>query len=216
VKQPDYHGFWRALPDAALCRDDWDINERFRHQYREEIIGVLNMLHRLGLVWGATAVHPEPPSTCDVCECDLTNRQTFVDGMTADSRWAIMCPKCFVEEGLAIGPLTGQLYLQIDAGKWRMVVGSDRNGEDEATLSLPKPLKVGLVTRFVGWLQTVSKRKNSDKADPQLHTRFHCGTPYIWMGARPRLSEDSLYSPPSVPQRLRRRAHVPNCRKHED
>jgi hypothetical protein len=127
-----------------------------------------------------------------------------------------MCPKCFVEEGLAIGPLTGQLYLQIDAGKWRMVVGSDRNGEDEATLSLPKPLKVGLVTRFVGWLQTVSKRKNSDKADPQLHTRFHCGTPYIWMGARPRLSEDSLYSPPSVPQRLRRRAHVPNCRKQED
>jgi hypothetical protein len=208
MREPNYDGFWKALPDAALCRDEWDINEGFRHSYREEIIGLLNMLHRLGLVWGATALHPEPPSSCDLCGCGLTERQTFVDGVTADGRWAIMCPKCFIEEGLAIGPLTGQLYLQVEAGKWRMVVGSDRDGEDDTTLSLPQPLKTGFLSRLTCWLRTSIKRNRSEKAKPQPQSRTHCGTPYIWMGARPGPSADgSLYSPPSVHSSLRRPTH---------
>src|SRR3954451_25271415 len=98
MSAPDYGGFWKALPDAALCRDDWDINEGFRHRYREEIIGVLNMLHRLGLVWGATALHPQPPEEYDLCQVSLADRKMFVDGLTDDSCWAVMCPKCFLEE----------------------------------------------------------------------------------------------------------------------
>lgn len=157
MRDPDYDGFWNALPNAALCRGEWDINEGFRHRYREEIIGVLNMLHRLGLVWGATALHPQPPDECDLCGCRLRDQQLFVDGVTEDSRWAIMCARCFMEHGLAVGPSTGQLYLQVAEGKWRLVVGSDANGEDDTTLSLPKPVMRGLGQRVRQWFRSSSK-----------------------------------------------------------
>jgi hypothetical protein len=196
VNEPDYDGFWRALPDAALCRDEWDINEEFRRQYREEIIGVLNMLRRLGLVWGATALHPQPPEQCDFCHAALADHQMFVDGVTADSGWAIMCAKCFFRDGLAIGPLTGQLYVQIESGKWRMVVGSESNGEDETTLSLPRPLKRSLSARIFDWLRT-KRPADSKKAEREPSRPMYCGTPAIWRGTPPASDDpEMVFAPP--------------------
>lgn len=185
MNEPDYQGFWNALPDAALCAGDWAVNEGFRSRYREEIVGVLNMLHRLGLVWGATALHPRPPGECDLCRRELAQCQMFVDGVTDDSGWAIMCPTCFFEHGLAIGPLTGQLYLQVEPGKWRLVVGTDMNGEDDTALSLPKPVRRGLASRVRGWFRSASKRPvTADPVQPQPSRPMRCGTPHLMRGGK--------------------------------
>jgi len=192
MKGPDYQGFWDALPDAALCRDDWAANEGFRKRYREEIVGLLSMLHRLGLVWSATNLHPSPPEECELCSCKLADRQMFVDGVTDDSGWAIMCPACFFDQGLAIGPLTGQLYLQVDPGKWRLVVGSDTSGEDETTLSLPKPLRRGLASRFLALFRARSTRRMDDLAGKsELRRPMRCGTPHLMMGGRVVIGNDA-------------------------
>jgi hypothetical protein len=51
-----------------------------------------------------------PPKKCDICDTRLKDVTMFVDGQTVFSRWAIMCPKCFDEVGLGLGPALGQLY----------------------------------------------------------------------------------------------------------
>lgn len=127
MKEPDYDGFWEALPNAALLAGDRATAERFRVQYRDEILGLLNLLNRLELVWGATGLHPDPPEACDLCGTNSADCQVMVDGATASGEWANMCPRCFVESGHAIGWGTGQLYLNIGGGKWRLVAGGDPN-----------------------------------------------------------------------------------------
>jgi hypothetical protein len=185
VKETDYQGFWDALPHAAFCRDDWAVNEGFRQRYREEIIGLLGMLHRLGLVWGTTALHPSAPKECDLCGGKLADCQTFVDGVTADSRWAIMCPRCFLDDGLAVGPLTGQLYLQVGAGNWRLVVGSDPGGHDQTTLSPPKPIRSASVMRFLANLRARFRRPAVDLEEQVLTRRpMRCGTLHLMRGGR--------------------------------
>lgn len=130
MKEPDYQAFWSALPHVSILRGRPDLQEAFRREYREEIIGFLTMLHRLGLVWGATRLHPEPPGECDLCGAALKDCQLFVEGVTPDGLGANMCPSCFLEEGHSIGWGKGQLFLNKGDGRWRMVAGGDPEAKD--------------------------------------------------------------------------------------
>jgi len=131
MKEPDYQGFWNTLPHMAMLSGRPQLQEEFRKQYREEIIGHLTMLHRLGLVWGATSLHPEPPSECDLCAAPFTDASYFVDGRAPNGASANMCPRCFLEDGHSIGWGSGQLYLSLGNGSWRLVAGGDPGVLDE-------------------------------------------------------------------------------------
>ncbi len=50
----------------------------------------------------------KPPELCDFCKEKITNM--FIDGQTIYGPWAIMCPHCFVGEGIGLGEGKGQLY----------------------------------------------------------------------------------------------------------
>jgi hypothetical protein len=132
VKEADYAGFWKALPDAALLSRNKAAVEQFRFTFREEILGTLNMLRLVGLVWDATSLHPNPADACDLCGTRSEDCQVMVDGTTTAGEWANMCPKCFLERGHAIGWGTGQLYLNVGGGKWRLVAGGNPAATDES------------------------------------------------------------------------------------
>ena len=117
--------FWELLPQVALLAGREEVVDAFRERFREDIIGLLTMLHRLGLVWGATELHPCPPTECDLCNLELDQRPWFVDGRTADGAVANMCPLCFYKEGHSIGWGRGQLYLRLPGKEWRLVSGGD-------------------------------------------------------------------------------------------
>ncbi|MCL6698282.1 hypothetical protein LZ496_05740 [Sphingomonas sp. NSE70-1] len=130
MRDPDYRTFWDALPHISIMRSRPDLQEAFRHEYREEIVGLLSWLHRLGVLWGATSIHPSPPDGCDLCSAQLDKLQLFIDGATQSGMWANMCPKCFLEEGHSIGWGKGQLYLNIGNGDWRLVAGGDPDARE--------------------------------------------------------------------------------------
>lgn len=121
----DYKGFWEALPHIALLAKREDLVDGFRHQYREELVGLLTMLQRIGLFGGVTELHPDPPLACDLCVTPIDDRQWFVEGQMGEGTWASMCPKCFFEQGHSIGWGRGQLYWKIDDHQWRLVSGGD-------------------------------------------------------------------------------------------
>ena len=50
------------------------------------------------------------PETCDVCSCPTEEEDYFVDGKTTYGPWGIMCPTCFNEVGIGLGPGKGQKY----------------------------------------------------------------------------------------------------------
>lgn len=61
---------------------------------------------------------------CDACQCQLTSRGFFVDGMLkADRSWANLCIPCFNVRGSGIGWGKGQLYALQPKGDWRLVAG---------------------------------------------------------------------------------------------
>ena len=127
MHDPDYQGFWDALPGAAMLAGREGVTEAFRQQYREEIFGLLSWLHRVGLFGGATHLHPEPPSECDHCAVALADCQWFVDGRAPHGGWASMCAKFFLIDGHSIGWGKGQLYLNVSDGNWRLVAGGDQS-----------------------------------------------------------------------------------------
>lgn len=131
VKEPNYQGFWDALPHISIMGGKRpDLADAFRHQHREEIIGLLSMLHRIGLVWGATSLHPAPPEQCDHCGATLNEFGLFVDGSTTNGMWANMCGGCFLKLGHSVGCGKGQLYLNLGDGNWRLVAGGDPNARE--------------------------------------------------------------------------------------
>ena len=131
MRDADYDAFWQALPTAALLGESDGTAERFRFQYREELLALLNMLRRIGVIWDATSLHPAPAESCDLCHAKAEDCQLMVDGVTAAGTWANMCPKCFLESGHAIGWGTGQLYLNLGHGRWRLVAGGDADAIEE-------------------------------------------------------------------------------------
>lgn len=125
MRDPDYQGFWDALPNAALLAQQSEVLDDFRHRYREEITGLLTMLQRVGLFNDATDMHPHPPLACDICIIPIDERQWFVEGQMGEGTWANMCPKCFWERGHSIGWGRGQLYWKVGDHQWRLVSGGD-------------------------------------------------------------------------------------------
>ena len=59
-----------------------------------------------------------PPTKCDYC--NLLIADTFIDGMTVQGCWAIMCTKCFLTYGVGIKDGCGQAYTQ-DGEVWKKV-----------------------------------------------------------------------------------------------
>jgi hypothetical protein len=137
MRDPNYKTFWEMLPSMALLANRHDVVDGFRHQYREEIIGLLTMLQRIGLFGGATELHSDPPLACDICVIPIEERQWFVAGQVGEGTWASMCPKCFYERGHSIGWGRGQLYWKIDDYQWRLVSGghpkANESGVEDGT-----------------------------------------------------------------------------------
>jgi hypothetical protein len=129
MKEPDYQGFWDTLPLISMLGSRPELQEAFRHEHREAILGLLSMLHRLGLVWSATSPHPDPPEEGDLCGEQLADCQFFVDGQTVSGFSANICPKCFLEEGHSLGWGKGQLYVNLGDGSWRLVAGGRPDGQ---------------------------------------------------------------------------------------
>jgi hypothetical protein len=53
------------------------------------------------------------PTTCNLCDCELSNEEYFVDGRiryAGRSTWAIICPDCHREFGCGFGTGRGQKY----------------------------------------------------------------------------------------------------------
>jgi hypothetical protein len=131
MRNPDYPAFLGALPHAAILARRKEALDAFRHQYREEIFGLLTMLHRIGLVGTATTLHPAPPLACDICVAPLEERQWFIEGQMSEGTWASMCPQCFLERGHSIGLGRGELYTKVDEARWRLVSGGDPDASEE-------------------------------------------------------------------------------------
>ena len=52
-----------------------------------------------------------PFDECDICHGPIKNHVPwFVDGMTKQGPWGLMCPKCFKEHGVKIAYGFGQKY----------------------------------------------------------------------------------------------------------
>jgi hypothetical protein len=49
-----------------------------------------------------------PPEKCDVCGQKFTD--TFIDGKTRAGPWGMLCPGCFVRNGVGLGLGLGQQY----------------------------------------------------------------------------------------------------------
>jgi hypothetical protein len=48
----------------------------------------------------------------------------FIDGKTRRGYWALMCPQCFLQEGVGVGTGRGQAYLlNMVTGEYEKVMG---------------------------------------------------------------------------------------------
>jgi hypothetical protein len=65
------------------------------------------------------------PEKCDLCGVSLEDRRFMVDGNTEPGGclWACMCAKCALRKGEGIGWGKGQLYTQLEPGRWLMTAG---------------------------------------------------------------------------------------------
>jgi len=50
------------------------------------------------------------PAECDICNQQLADELTFVDGKTIHGPWALMCEGCHKLQGVGIGTGRGQRY----------------------------------------------------------------------------------------------------------
>jgi len=50
------------------------------------------------------------PARCDICAADLQSTGTFFDARTKQGPWGLLCPACFENEGVGIGPGRAQEY----------------------------------------------------------------------------------------------------------
>ncbi len=116
----------------ALLANRKDVVNSFRQQYREEIVGLLTMLQRIGLFGGATALHPNPPLACDLCVKATEEGRWFVEGQMQEGTWASLCLECFFKQGHSIGWGRGQLYSKVRDSQWRLVSGGDPEARETA------------------------------------------------------------------------------------
>lgn len=49
-----------------------------------------------------------PPDKCDMCDSKID--ELFVDGQIEKGPWGILCPTCFVMNGVGLGNGKGQVY----------------------------------------------------------------------------------------------------------
>lgn len=66
-----------------------------------------------------------PPTHCDFCKTPFLGKRFMIDGNTQRGgvMWACMCASCFLRHGEGLGWGKGQLYTQLDNGKWLMTAG---------------------------------------------------------------------------------------------
>lgn len=69
----------------------------------------------MALYW--VGVNPK----CDFCSS--TNLSRFVDGKTHGGPWAIMCPECFLDNGVGLGTGRGQSYKRVGEDQYVKVMG---------------------------------------------------------------------------------------------
>lgn len=48
------------------------------------------------------------PVSCDLCDKELTT--FFIDGITKQNQWCVMCPHCFMRVGVKVAYGKGQQY----------------------------------------------------------------------------------------------------------
>jgi len=58
--------------------------------------------------------------TCNFCHQEI--KDCLIDGKTIEGPWAVMCPICFVMQGVGVGQGQGQMYVKI-ANKFVKVAG---------------------------------------------------------------------------------------------
>lgn len=61
MKDEDFDGFWRTLPHIAVLANQPERRNQFANGYKQEIVGLLGWLKRLGLAWGCD--QPTPRTT---------------------------------------------------------------------------------------------------------------------------------------------------------
>jgi hypothetical protein len=111
---------------AVLFHRVEGVTDKFTREHRQEIIVLLSMLNRVGLVGSRTSLHFAPPDSCDLCGKPVSKYQWFADCQHGDEgEWGSLCQPCFIERGGALGWGRGQLYLQTESGEWRLVVGGN-------------------------------------------------------------------------------------------
>ena len=69
--------------------------------------------------------YANPSGTCNICKTSLAKKRFMVDGniQPGGCMWACMCASCFFKRGEAIAWGKGQLYTQLESGKWLMTGG---------------------------------------------------------------------------------------------
>jgi hypothetical protein len=122
----NWPAFFDGLNRAVLFHKVEGISTSFTRQHRQEIIVLLSMLNRVGLIGSPTSLHFAPPDHCDLCGIPVLNYQWFADCEHGEEgEWGSLCQPCFIERGGALGWGHGQLYLQTHSGEWRLVVGAN-------------------------------------------------------------------------------------------
>jgi hypothetical protein len=130
MRDPDWTAFIDDLGRSFLFHRVEGAADGFKRKYRLETIVLLDMLNRVGLFGSPTSFHPDPPESCDLCGRTLVEYRWFADCQHGpQGEWSNLCQPCFIERGGSLGWGRGQLYLQTDDRRWRLVVGGDPDGE---------------------------------------------------------------------------------------
>jgi hypothetical protein len=75
--------------------------------------------------------YDSPPAECDVCTIPLSDERYISDAsLRGHGGWATMCADCTFYHGAGIGWGTGQLYRKESDGRWLMIAGGDKPGEE--------------------------------------------------------------------------------------
>ncbi len=126
MRDPNFQGFIRELHTVVGLHRVPSVADSFKEKYRLEIVVLLDMLNRLGLCALPTSIHPDAPQQCDLCGESLLEYRWFADCEHGPhGEWGNLCQSCFLEHGGSIGWGHGQLYLQTQDKRWRLIAGSD-------------------------------------------------------------------------------------------